>query len=714
MFPISHKTILVIDNSLSFINKSSSQPIEYDVCLKIRGSTPPGIIPLAPISKSFWTCCVESIQEYVRIVFDIYPQYDKLISLITSNEKTAKVLSEWDNEHQSLNFINTCFAKSRLNVFHQSCDDPSFSSCILGSENITLMNGIRAAIEILGKPSPIQTHLKKKNKPITNRGRIILFSSFKDNHQIKTMADFIFECLSKYNSSIRENMNDTEKLMINECHFVMINTFSSNDTTVLEDVSHQIISPLLSFEVHSAKVGTNLASKLISLVLSHYNLASTTVTGIPMKEEQNASSSANYDVEIVHPIEAHLDLFKSAIGSGENIRSLKEGFSYEKISLKWCTPRTNSVELHHCTTAHRISPVDVNSRPSSCLTNFLLSGRTVMLEMTKLKGSKVMSHMLSSHNDELYIHSLSTGRSILEDPPSICEGSGGRVTDYRINDFGDFMKKNKLIRCKNLVGPGRETIAPIEKAIFSLKRQTLYWPMVIGHTIIFNIQVHIQSLLNLIPKESLTIEDVNECKNAIYQIVSMESKGTSLVLLSISSRGKGPKKEELYKLLWKELEYFIEIHATTPEHKAVLNCLRELHSKNENGLKVKSEAISSSSSTTETNVLSKKLTAKEDAELAWKELDCYNNLTEREKSDLNKSVKKPRIFESKPLNNFSSNMVQQNGNSNNERQSLLSLWMKKFEDINSRQKNEFEGRSMTIAPLYVHLNESTDQSFNNN
>lgn len=71
----------------------------------------------------------------------------------------------------------------------------------------------------------------------------------------------------------------------------------------------------------------------------------------------------------------------------------------ETVTLKWCTPRTNSVgewnsgrsfllsfiwqicdfilfftELHYCTGAYRISPLDVNSRPSSCLTNFLLNG----------------------------------------------------------------------------------------------------------------------------------------------------------------------------------------------------------------------------------------------------------------------------------------------------------------------------------------------------
>ena len=33
---------------------------------------------------------------------------------------------------------------------------------------------------------------------------------------------------------------------------------------------------------------------------------------------------------------------------------------------------------------------------------------------------------------DVYIHVLATGRNPVEDPPSISEGCGGRVTDYRI------------------------------------------------------------------------------------------------------------------------------------------------------------------------------------------------------------------------------------------------------------------------------------------
>lgn len=60
-------------------------------------------------------------------------------------------------------------------------------------------------------------------------------------------------------------------------------------------------------------------------------------------------------------------------------------------------------------------------------------GRAVMLEQPRKSGTKVISHMLASHGGEIFIHAINTARSLLEDPPSISEGCGGRVTDYRIN-----------------------------------------------------------------------------------------------------------------------------------------------------------------------------------------------------------------------------------------------------------------------------------------
>ena len=39
-----------------------------------------------------------------------------------------------------------------------------------------------------------------------------------------------------------------------------------------------------------------------------------------------------------------------------------------------------------------------------------------------------MSHMLTSHGGEIFIHTLNIARSVLEDPPSISEGTYSGVT----------------------------------------------------------------------------------------------------------------------------------------------------------------------------------------------------------------------------------------------------------------------------------------------
>ncbi|XP_015795275.1 integrator complex subunit 13 [Tetranychus urticae] len=747
MFPISHKTVIVLDNSYRFLSTSCGQPLDYDVCHKMKGGTPSGIIPLAPLAKSLWTSSVEAIQEYSRIVYDVFPGGERLLSLVTCDEIGFKIAMGWNNEQQNLSNLNACFARSSYNTRSRASSFP-MGECF-GTDDSTLVNGVKAALEALGTPTVTQTQMRKKSSRVANSGRVMLIAYLKNENQLKMVTEFMGDCLSKYNIAMREK-DDPNRLPINECHLTIVNVYPVGDlspSSQIREIANYYVSPTLSCEIHSSRGGTMFALKLLSLVQSHYHLASTTVTGIPMKEEQNASSSANYDVEIVHPADAHVNLPKIATGAGGGDGSCnripKEDTNYETIPLKWCTPRTTSVELHHCSSAYRISPVDVNSRPSSCLTNFLLSGRTVMLEMTKLKGSKVMSHMLSSHNGELYIHTLYTGRSLLEDPPSISEGIGGRITDYRINDFGELMKRIKLSPIKPSLISVEKTISPIDRAIGFLTRQTLYWPIVLGHSIMFNLQLHIAPLINLIPKDSLSVEDVNECKNAIYQIVKMESKGTSLVLPCVANRGKGPKKEELYKLLWKELDHYIEIHASTPQHKEILSTLRDLHVtatsdtnqvvKNEpmspdranspNGDKPATSSViipplqvpsSSSSMPTFTSNI------KDEALMAWKELDSYNNMTEREKRELDEKNKPPakrlRIPDIQSPSDSNSSVSLADGringtamdakmaNGSTSNQNLLSLWVNQL-NLKYRKRPDFEGRAFKIAPLYINLNQ---------
>lgn len=75
-------------------------------------------------------------------------------------------------------------------------------------------------------------------------------------------------------------------------------------------------------------------------------------------------------------------------------------FSLQPISEVWFN--FLFAELHYCTGAYRISPVDVNSRPSSCLTNFLLNG--LCASLYKLSYYNISRFLINTFNKKIWIY----------------------------------------------------------------------------------------------------------------------------------------------------------------------------------------------------------------------------------------------------------------------------------------------------------------------
>lgn len=79
-YPHAHKTVILLDHS-SYFASSSQYSIDID-----NARSKVGFIPLAPITKSLWTCNLEAVMEYCRIVYDLFGSerlvsIDKLFSL---------------------------------------------------------------------------------------------------------------------------------------------------------------------------------------------------------------------------------------------------------------------------------------------------------------------------------------------------------------------------------------------------------------------------------------------------------------------------------------------------------------------------------------------------------------------------------------------------------------------------------------------------------
>ncbi|XP_037074560.1 integrator complex subunit 13-like [Pollicipes pollicipes] len=528
-YPLSHKTVFILDKSPAMEGPCGHQ-FEMDSLNKGRAG---GLIPLAPITKSTWTCAVEAAVEYCRIVWDVYPA-GRLIRLIV-NAAQATPVNSWLAQDQHL---------------------------------AVLMQQLAA----LGESSEAQRADRAADaaaKPM-NRGRVVVVTQLADDAQAGRLREWFADALLQHN---RTADNTDARLTVHSCDLVLVSAHPDTAESGVRPWPAAPLSAILSGAVVTAKAGTQLAPMMMNLVLSHYELASTTVTGIPMKEEQNSGSSANYDVELLHPAKAYEAILQGSPAEHAHLRTRRDGCEYETITLKWCTPRTNSTELHQCTSASRVTPVDVNSRPSSCLTNFLLNGRAVMLEMPRKAGGKFVSHMLAAHGGEIFMHALGSGRSVLEDPPSISEGAGGRVTDYRIPEFGQLIADNRLAPAE----PEPEGGAPLHAALERLARHTRVWPLTLSESCLAALP-GLDALTGLLVRDALSTEQVLECKKTVYKLVSMEARHDPLPAAAAGARGRGVKREEQYRALWSELEALVRAHCRSDGHQAVLECVTECRS----------------------------------------------------------------------------------------------------------------------------------------
>uniref|UniRef100_A0A6G1SHR1 Protein asunder n=1 Tax=Aceria tosichella TaxID=561515 RepID=A0A6G1SHR1_9ACAR len=609
---LGEKTVFVLDRSRYFTHVSSGHLIEGDSSKKNANEDAEGTIP--PFDRSLWTCAVEAVVGYSRLVWDLFTPEQRCISMLAVGPNTStcplEVASEpyviekictWRDEDQNLEHLFRSLAKrshchqiSLPQKLTKTNDISAYPNCDLESYMLTALD---QALTDLGHLTRAQMERRSAKKGSSssisngNYGRVILISSFRSEEAIQKVVTEFEQGIARKNSLLSQAI-DQDRIPgiqlrpIDYCDLVIVNTFPIHDEGPCSKISDfSAFKPKLHVKTYSVRSGRMIAGLLDNLCLQHNNLKSTTITGIPMKEEQSASSSSQYDVEIAHCSSIH----EEVLGLGDTylngiVANIdRNGFPCKTFKLNWCTPKLgNTAELQHCMATSRITSVDVNSRPSACLTNFLLNGKQVMLEIFKSKSNRMITHVLASHGGELYIHSLATSKhkQNMGDPPPLSENLGGKVGDYRVNDFVALMKQHTLVR------PSHSIEDPLSRTCNIIDRQTLYWPLTLGHTILWNVRNMIGDLLVKIPKELISQTDVDECKQVIDNLVKFEKDGHGLPSTTIvdmvvkpagSSKAGASKLEQLYKLLWNELEYFLRVHSTTPEHEAVLDHLLERH-----------------------------------------------------------------------------------------------------------------------------------------
>ena len=267
----------------------------------------------------------------------------------------------------------------------------------------------------------------------------------------------------------------------------------------------------------------------------------------------------------------------------------------------------------------------------------------------------------NSDNSKKYLNIL-IFRSTLEDPPSISEGPGGRVTDYRIPDLAELMRCNRLAPWPTSEGN------PGTRARLKMERATRSFPYTISSTTVHNMP-SVAPLLTILQGDTITEEQLAECRKILYSLINMEAKGDPLPgpLANTNPGKKGGRKDEQYRLMFSELERAVQAQASTSaRHHTVLECLMEVRNK---PMPVKREAEG-------------------EVGLAARELERYQTMTERERSDFNQVKQEER------------GMMEQSGSPAPKKArpmslggaSMLDIWRTRIEREAAKKHREFAGR----------------------
>lgn len=511
------QTLLIIDEDLKNLPNLDQLHYELDI--------PNCDINQELLTFTKWSLILSATSEYCRIIWDLFYSINQCninFAVATNNRRKFYVPSEIttpananfqatangvptiefqkyeykenNNLSRKLNFYSTYHKRrdvaidtselitsifnNRLKRFFtenltklQECNLGSGASGATGGENsgsyangtnkngkedlendINTINFFKAPLRVILVTSTNVSNLKTFEQSI--------YSSFE---QAKKTS--IKDVLKKLNLSNLDMFPDLKITIVNLNNITTKKLNPSYETELLNFTGpdYAINMSLAEKNLIANQYSENLHKFFIQLVKSHYNLAITSVRDIPMKEsEAKDGMNQNYTVALLHQKPKYWD------------------DSVDELKLKWKEPKVDPLELYTSMTVTKICPRDVTSRHSICLTNFIsLSRRSVLLVPADSGHNSKISHLLTTHGGDIYLHTLISGGKTLEKEadnplikkidsvmsktgkvnnnlfdvitvPEINNSAGCKISNYRYEEFKDLQKEMELLPCKKV------------------------------------------------------------------------------------------------------------------------------------------------------------------------------------------------------------------------------------------------------------------------
>jgi hypothetical protein len=345
--------------------------------------------------------------------------------------------------------------------------------------------------------------------------------------QFRLINDSIYEEVETRNEMMK-NSPSNNYLPIDGIKLYVVNVRNRQMTNELKVEPWE--KPLMTAQLINAVGGQPLLACMHKVLHEIYDLVSTTVSGIPMKEESQGQSVV-YDVELIHSRSAYSMLSSFGLLSKKSklVQPSKHG-TYSTVKLNWCTPspKYKSDNFPLLQNSFPATPAVVNSRPSVCLTTFVLSGKTVMLEVDRqiapqvepnLLEMKLISHYLCKNDvtGELMIQSVAIGnRATLS---GALKGNDAAETvnkGVNFKSFSSFMKGLTVVPVANINAAKKSYAKNLELA----RHLAVYIPVSLKESFIYNIPERFEPLLSLIGKPEISAEDYDKCMKTVYSLIA--------------------------------------------------------------------------------------------------------------------------------------------------------------------------------------------------
>ncbi|CAD5221752.1 unnamed protein product [Bursaphelenchus okinawaensis] len=601
----SHKTIIVLDRGPKFAA----------MCAEVK-------IPStnSSLNQSRWSCAIQAVVEFHRVLSDLYPNSTKLLRLVISDTGGRFTTPAWSD-------VITDY-RAVLHSFIGSKPDPQADPA-----SSSINNGLVMCMDALTEPTPLQKMVQKglnkmkqdgrsfkvndlppikakrtpnstrfydrlqkyrtqqqtktftKPKFVRNAGTVIAFTTIESFDEFKKLISNMEDEVLSRNELFKNSCNDPNfiselvMLPISRLNLHIIQLAAANEApnpTLIAQCQEFATNrlSLVNVKLHYT-TGTNLIRTMHSILQYDYGVQSTTVQNIPMKEEANAGKSVNYNVEMFHTNipQAHLRQYNLIDSESPIVKSDGE---YRTTWLKWSSVnnKLNAAEAPIHENGAPVTVAKVRDRPAICICNFILNGKFVLLDMDpESKVSELEANFHGLKISHFFSLDKSTGAMFLNSMrfdvnslPTLPLPQNHLLLFPMAKYLESISFEIDVIQYPLKMAPPREKLKPTEIT----NQIATYLPIHDNDTIVFQLPEYFLPIFEVVNYNRLPPQIIANAKSFIYRAVG--EKLASIKIPQSSNLPTNLTNEEKVREVFIEIARIMKVYAVlTPEHNEFYN-----------------------------------------------------------------------------------------------------------------------------------------------